>query len=100
MNTTDTLRTETYDSGPSVAARPPLRRSVRDRMLSGTAAGIAEYLNVDPILVRIGFAVLTLMGPGVPLYLASLLLIPEAGSDESIASSLIESFQSKNRGEN
>ena len=76
--------------------RQPLRRSSNDRMLSGTAAGIARYFNVDPTLVRIGFAVLTVMGgAGIPLYLAALLLIPEDGSDESIASDLVGSFQRK-----
>jgi phage shock protein C len=76
--------------------RQPLRRSHTDRMLSGTAAGIAHYLNIDPTLVRVGFAVLTVMGgAGIPLYLAGLLLIPEENSDESIASDLLSSFQRK-----
>lgn len=62
-------------------------------MLSGTASGIAHYLGVDPTIVRIGFVIVTLMGgAGVPLYLAALLLIPEEGSDESIATSIIGSF--------
>jgi phage shock protein PspC (stress-responsive transcriptional regulator) len=62
-------------------------------MLTGTASGIARYLGVDPTFVRIGFVVLTFMGgAGVPLYLAALLLIPEEGTDESIASSVISSF--------
>lgn len=95
MNTTTNMNpTESIDSGP-VTARPQLRRSLHDRMLTGTAAGIADYLNVDPTLVRIGFAVLTLMGPGFPIYLAALLLIPEEGSDESIATAMINSFQNK-----
>ena len=78
--------------------KQPLRRSSSDRMLTGTAAGIARYLNVDPTLVRIGFAVLTVMGgAGIPLYLAGLLLIPEEGHDESIVSDLIGSFQHKDQ---
>jgi hypothetical protein len=36
-------------------------------------------------------------GTGIPLYLAGLLLIPEEGSDRSIASSPIESLQSRSR---
>ena len=77
----------------SEPVRPPLRRSTRDRMLTGTASGIAHYLGVDPTFVRIAFVVLTFMGgAGVPLYLAALLLIPEEGSNESIASSIISSF--------
>ena len=91
MDTT-TMNQQESTTG-SATARTPLRRSVHDRMLTGTASGIARYLGVDPTLVRIGFVVLTFMGgAGVPLYLAALLLIPEEGSDESIASSVISSF--------
>ena len=67
-------------------------------MLAGVAAGIADYLNVDVTIVRIAFAVFTLFGGvGIPAYLACLLLIPEEGSDHSIAGSLIESLQSRPR---
>jgi len=76
--------------------RMPLRRSADDRMLAGVAGGLARYLGVDAMIVRIAFAVLTVVGgAGIPLYLAGLLLIPEDGSDQSIAGSLIESLQSR-----
>lgn len=35
----------------------PLTRSTTDRKISGVAGGIAGYFGVDPLLVRIGFAV-------------------------------------------
>jgi phage shock protein PspC (stress-responsive transcriptional regulator) len=107
MNT-NTVNPEdtTTESGPS--AQPPfppgnpgpehvlLRRSYRDRMLAGVAGGLARYFGVDATLVRIAFVVLTLFGgAGIPVYLAALLLIPEEGSDQSIAGSLIESLQSR-----
>lgn len=63
-------------------------------MLTGVAAGIAEQLGVDPTLVRAGFAVLTLAGgAGIPLYLAGLLLIPDEGSEQSIAASILHSLR-------
>src|SRR5271170_5081349 len=75
-----------------------LRRSYQDRMLGGVAGGLARYFDVDTMIVRIGFVVLTLVGgAGIPLYLAGLLLIPEEGSDQSIAGSLIESLQARSR---
>jgi phage shock protein PspC (stress-responsive transcriptional regulator) len=78
--------------------RTPLRRPFQDRMLAGVAAGLARYFDVDVTLVRIAFVVLTVIGgAGIPLYLAGLLLIPEEGSDQSIAGSLIESLQSRSR---
>ena len=81
------------DPGPE---RVLLRRSYTDRMLAGVAGGLARYFGVDATIVRIAFVVLTLFGgAGIPLYLAGLLLIPEEGSNQSIAGSLIESLQSR-----
>jgi phage shock protein PspC (stress-responsive transcriptional regulator) len=86
---------------PKFTAEPErmlLRRSYHDRMLGGVAGGLARYFGVDAVLVRIAFVVLTFVGgAGIPLYLAGLLLIPEEGSDQSIASSLIESVQTRSR---
>jgi len=73
-----------------------LRRPFEGRMLTGTAAGVADYLGIDPMIARIGFVVLAFVGgAGIPLYLAGLLLIPDEGSDESIAASLLHSLQSR-----
>jgi hypothetical protein len=53
---------------------------------------------VDVTIIRIAFVVLTVAsGTGIPLYPAGMLLIPEEGSDQSIASSRIESMQSRSR---
>ena len=79
-------------------ARVLLRRSYEDRMLGGVAGGVAQYFGVDAMIVRIAFVVLTVFGgAGIPIYLACLLLIPDEGSDQSIAGSLIESLQSRSR---
>ena len=78
--------------------RPALRRPYQDRMLAGVAAGLARYFGVDLTIVRIAFVVLTIVGgAGIPLYLAGLLLIPDEGSDQSIAGSFIESLQHRSR---
>jgi phage shock protein PspC (stress-responsive transcriptional regulator) len=67
-------------------------------MLTGVAIGLAEYLGVDVMIVRVAFVVLTVVGgAGIPLYLAGLLLLPEEGSDQSIAGSFIKSRQSRSR---
>ena len=58
-------------------------------MVAGVAAGFADYLGVDPTLVRIGFVVLALMGGiAVPLYLAGWLLIPEEDGGRTVAEAL------------
>jgi phage shock protein PspC (stress-responsive transcriptional regulator) len=95
--------TEPTDSRPELRSgfdlgRTTLRRPFEDRMLAGVAAGLARYFGVDTTIVRIAFVVLTIVGgAGIPLYLAGLLLIPDEGSDQSIAGSIIESLQNRNR---
>jgi phage shock protein PspC (stress-responsive transcriptional regulator) len=105
MNTTVNPEAPTTESDPR--PEPPfgwgpgrlaLRRPFEDRMLAGVAAGLARYFGVDPTIVRIAFVILTVAGgAGIPLYLAGLLLIPDEGSDVSIAASIIESLQSRSR---
>ena len=60
-----------------------LRRS-RDRMVAGVAGGIAEYVDVDPTIVRLVFALLFLLGAGFTwllVYVVLWLLMPEADAD-------------------
>ncbi len=46
-----------------------LRRS-NNKMIGGVAAGVAEYANLDPALVRLLFVLLALAGgPGLIVYL-------------------------------
>ena len=55
-----------------------LYRSRSDRMVAGVAGGLAQYLNVDPTLVRLGFVVLSLAGgPGLLLYIVMWIVVPE-----------------------
>jgi len=63
-------------------------------MLAGVASGIARYLGIDVTLVRIAFVLVTLIaGLGLPLYLASWLLIPDEDSAQSIAADFASSVQ-------
>lgn len=90
MNTTADASTHAIDH----SRREPLRRPVSDRMLAGVAAGIADYLGADVTIIRIVLAVLTFVGgAGIPIYLACWLLIPEEGSDQSIAGGFVQSRQ-------
>lgn len=55
-----------------------LVRTRDDRMLFGVAGGLAQYLEVDPVLVRLFFVLLTLgTGYGLIVYLVMALLMPE-----------------------
>jgi phage shock protein C len=78
----------------AASGRPPLRRAYNGRMLAGVCAGLADYLAIDVTIVRVAFAVFTFLGgAAIPAYLACLLLIPEEGSDQSLASSLLDSVR-------
>lgn len=72
---------DTFRAGPRSLSRPTDRS-----MLAGVAAGMADYLGLDPTVVRIVLAVLAVAGGvGVPIYLLGWLLIPATGAEESIA---------------
>src|SRR4051794_36647542 len=65
---------------PSPAKR--LTRCRTDRVAGGVASGLGRYFDLDPIIFRIGFVALTLVGgTGIALYAAGWLLIPEEGTD-------------------
>ncbi|MER7501082.1 PspC domain-containing protein [Nonomuraea pusilla] len=61
------------------ATRPRgLRRSSEGRFLMGVCAGMGRYTGVDPVVFRVGFAVLLLgSGVGLFLYIAAFLLMKE-----------------------
>jgi phage shock protein PspC (stress-responsive transcriptional regulator) len=49
-----------------------------DRMLFGVASGIADYLDLDPVITRLAFVLLTLAGgPGLLAYIILAVLMPE-----------------------
>ncbi|MDD6473604.1 MAG: PspC domain-containing protein [Bacteroidales bacterium] len=53
-------------------------RSKRDRKIAGVCAGLAEYLNIDSLLVRIAFIILVCgYGVGLLAYILLWLLAPE-----------------------
>ena len=47
------------------------------RMLCGVGAGVAEYLGIDPTIVRLVWAALALTGSGILLYIIAALVMPE-----------------------
>lgn len=58
-----------------------LLRSRNDRMIAGVAGGLAAYLNIDPLFIRLGFVLLGFFqGAGLLLYLVLWLLIPNEDS--------------------
>ena len=56
-----------------------LTRSTSDRMIAGVCAGLGEYLNIDPTVVRLLFVLaFFLTGPGILIaYLIMAMIVPE-----------------------
>jgi phage shock protein C len=64
-----------------------LMRPRDGRMLAGVCAGIADYFSLDVTLVRVIWAVVSVItgGAGVLAYLVAWILIPEEGQKSPIA---------------
>jgi phage shock protein C len=67
-----------------------LMRRRDGRMLAGVCAGIAGYFGWDVTLVRVIWAVVSVLtgGAGVLAYLAAWVIIPDEGQKGSIAENL------------
>src|SRR2546421_8064306 len=69
-----------------------LRRG-SDRIIAGVCSGLGQYFSVEPLLVRIVFVILTLVGAGIGilLYLALWFLMePPAGAPTSATRNISE----------
>lgn len=54
-----------------------LYRTEEGKMLCGVCGGIAEYFNIDPTLVRLGFVFFCLAGgSGVLAYIIAAIIMP------------------------
>ena len=71
---------ETVSQTPkSGAPHKKLYRDTTDMMAGGVASGIAAYLGIEPIIVRIAFVLFTLSwGFGIAIYILLWVLMPEA----------------------
>ncbi|MGB5656287.1 MAG: PspC domain-containing protein [Acidimicrobiia bacterium] len=78
-------------------ARRKLRRPIQDRAFAGVAAGLGQRFDVSPAWFRVAFILLALFGGmGFFLYGLGWILIPDEGTDESIAESWVDGFDASN----
>ena len=55
-----------------------LYRSGNNCMICGVCGGIAEYFNIDPTLVRLGWVLFSFLGgAGIPAYIIAAIIIPK-----------------------
>jgi phage shock protein C len=63
---------------PAYAQQKRLVRSINDRKLAGVCAGIADYFDMDPTIVRVLWLLATLVpGPNIIAYVILWIAVPE-----------------------
>lgn len=62
-----------------------LTRSETDKVIGGVLGGFAEYINVDPTVVRLGYVLITLFScfAGILFYIIAWIIIPVKVSHET-----------------
>ncbi len=58
-----------------------LTRSREHRVLAGVMGGLGEFFSVDPVLLRLGYLILTVFTgfvPGIVGYALAIVIVPEA----------------------
>ena len=58
-----------------------------NKVLAGVCGGIAEYFEIDPTLVRVCYAALSIFSagfPGILLYIVMLIIMPQSNDVEQM----------------
>ena len=58
-----------------------LYRDTSNKLIAGVCSGLGAYLNIDPTIVRLVWALVGLTGAGIVAYLVAALIIPEKPSN-------------------
>jgi phage shock protein C len=56
-----------------------LYRSESNKVFGGVLGGLGEYFGVDPVILRLGYVLITIftgVAPGIIVYLIALLIVP------------------------
>ena len=56
-----------------------LTKSTYDKKIAGVCGGIAEYFNLDPTMVRVGYVLLSVLSaafPGIIVYIVLAMIMP------------------------
>ena len=72
-----------------------LTRSKTDRVFAGVCGGLGEYFDVDPVIIRLIFVVVTVLGgAGFLAYIIMWIIVPESGQ-KSYAESIKKDIDDK-----
>lgn len=86
---------DTTPPPPPLPPPPGPRRLTRrrDGEIAGVAGGLADYLGIDPVIVRVAFVVLAITGGfGLLLYIVLWIATPEADAPQSVGESAFRRF--------
>lgn len=97
--TTESQQSQAGDTGAPAEEPRRLYRSRTNRMLGGVAGGIAEYLGVDPTIIRLLWILSIFTGVGIIAYIVAWIVIPENPSREGATEVSRPSMPTKMPGE-
>ena len=84
---------QSYTYATNVGKR--LYRNADDKIIGGVASGLANYFNIDPVIMRIIFAVLLFLGGGFLLYIILWIVIPAKSLRTNITKRLYRSADNR-----
>ena len=69
-----------------------LYRSRKEKMLGGVCGGLGQHLAVDPTIIRLVWAVVTVLsvGMGVLIYLIAWIIIPESPDESPVKTTITD----------
>jgi len=88
-------------AGPASTGAPRAKgriyRDSSDKLLGGVCSGIANYMNVDPAIVRLLFAIITFggFGTGIPIYILLWIVLPVRDLDTYVGKRLFRNPDDK-----
>jgi len=87
--------TATDGTAPTESERR-LVRPADDRVVAGVCSGLARYFGLDPLVYRVAFAALVLLGgSGLLLYAAAWLVIPDERRGDSLVDQAIRDHRNR-----
>ena len=74
------------------ANAPTMTRDLPDRKIAGVCAAVAQQLSLDPVLVRVAFAVAAILSGGmaVGIYLLLWMATPERAGERSLLTKMLD----------
>ncbi|MCK5146002.1 PspC domain-containing protein [bacterium] len=82
----DTTKTTKTTTTSDTDNRKKMQRSVSDRWIAGVLSGLAKYLNIEPVIVRIAYVAVSLATHAplfLLLYIGLWVAVPESQTEEA-----------------